>query len=415
MENDTVLVNNLASFDHLPAIKRTLMNTLAKIHYGKLHVHLDGESYVCGNDDSITASLHIHRPIKMAWRAMTKGDLGIAEAYLEGDWSSDSVTQVLKLFLKNRSKLGKDYSGKKWLRASANFYHKLKKNNLKGSRKNIAYHYDLGNDFYELWLDKSMTYSSALFDDLEPAHNTESGDHILFEAQQNKYQRILDELDIADESSSILEIGCGWGGFAEKALNAGHSIHGITLSEEQLNYAEKRLKTHGDKANLELRDYRHINQQYDNIVSIEMFEAVGESYWQTYFETLKRSLKPSGKIVLQIITIKDQYFDFYKSRADFIQRYIFPGGMLPSDNVLETLVEQNGFQIDKNLSFGHHYGKSLALWEEKFKEVIPEVKAMGYDQRFINMWEYYLAYCQAGFAEERIDVVQLTLSHKDMK
>ncbi|MEH6455960.1 MAG: cyclopropane-fatty-acyl-phospholipid synthase family protein [Cocleimonas sp.] len=410
MNNEVTLGNVLPpSFDHLPTLKRWLMKSLAKIHHGTLYVHMEGHCYACGNDDSIIAHLNIHHPLKMAWRCLTKGDMGVAEGYLEGDWSSDGLTQLLTLFLRNRGELGNTYGGKSLLRIAANVYHKLRKNSIKGSRKNIQYHYDLGNDFYQLWLDKSMTYSSALFTS-KVSLQTAIEDQSLELAQENKYQRILNEID-AKENQLILEVGCGWGGFAEKAVDQGCTVHGITLSQEQLDYANKRLAHVNDKAHLEIKDYREVDQQYDHIVSIEMFEAVGEQYWQTYFEMLKRSLKPNGKIVLQIITIKDEYFKFYKSRADFIQRYIFPGGMLPSEEILTDLVNENGLQITNRIGFGHDYGETLARWEQNFLKVIPEMEAIGYDKRFQRMWRYYLGYCQAGFEEERIDVVQLTLTH----
>ncbi|MCL4166981.1 UNVERIFIED_CONTAM: hypothetical protein GTU68_066799, partial [Idotea baltica] len=240
-----------------------------------------------------------------------------------------------------------------------------------------------------------MTYSSALFAS-KVSSNIALEDQSLAEAQDNKYHRILNELN-AEAGQSILEVGCGWGGFAEKALEKGCDLHGVTLSEEQLEFANKRLSHFGEKSQLEIKDYREINQQYDHIVSIEMFEAVGEQYWQNYFEMLKRSLKPGGKIVLQIITIKDQYYDLYQRRADFIQRYIFPGGMLPSESILSDLVSKNDLQVDNRISFGHDYGETLARWEKSFLNVIPEMEALGYDKRFQRMWLYYLGYCQAGF------------------
>lgn len=422
MNNDISIKGVLPpQFDHLPTFKRWLMETLAKVQIGTLYVHIDGECYACGNDETISAHLHIKKPFKMAWRVITKGDIGFAESYLEGYWFSDDVTSLLKLLLKNRSRMDNNYAGIGMIRASTNIYHKLRKNSLKGSRKNIEYHYDLGNDFYKLWLDEGMTYSSALFDTKNAkkwggvsntAKKAFSNEETLIQAQDNKYQRILDQLSVKKDDS-ILEVGCGWGGFAEKALEAGGKIHGITLSHEQLAFAQKRLEKYGDVANLEIRDYRLVDQQYDYIVSIEMFEAVGEAYWQTYFEMLKRSLKPQGKILLQIITIKDEYFDVYQRRADFIQRYIFPGGMLPSESKLDVLVANNQLKVENKINFGYDYGETLARWEQRFLEVIPELEALGYDHKFQRMWRYYLAYCQAGFEEQRIDVVQLTLSHSD--
>jgi len=410
MENQATLNNTLSSsFDHLPAFKRWLMKSLAKIRCGKLLVHMDGETFVCGNDDSITAQLHIHHPLKMAWRCIRKGDLGFAESYLEGDWSSEDVTKLLKLFLKNRGNLGSTYGCINLLRSTTNLYHRLRRNSLSGSRKNIEYHYDLGNEFYKLWLDKSMTYSSALFAH-DPDQNIVNKDLSLVEAQNLKYQRIIDELQ-SSKGETILEVGCGWGGFAEKAVENGNILHGITLSHEQLQYSKNRLVEHNDSTSLEIRDYRTINDKYNHIVSIEMFEAVGEEYWQTYFEMLNRSLKPGGKIVLQIITIKDEFYDLYQRRADFIQRYIFPGGMLPSEGILNDLVKSNNLKITNKMSFGHHYGETLARWEDNFLTATPEVDSLGYDERFKRMWRYYLGYCQAGFEEERIDVIQLTLTH----
>jgi cyclopropane-fatty-acyl-phospholipid synthase len=410
MNNELILKQALPpKFDHLPAFKRWLMSSLAKVHYGKLFIHIDGQCYACGNDDSIVATLRIHHPFKMAWNGMTKGDLGFAESFLEGHWSSDDVTKLLTLLLRNWSKLGKEYDNKKSLRHASYLLHKFRKNSIKGSRKNIQYHYDMGNDFYQLWLDESMTYSSALFAE-KGTLSIIKENQSLTEAQNNKYKRILDELN-PTEGESILEVGFGWGGFAEIALEQDCSVHGITLSNEQLEYSQKRLKNFGDKAHLEIKDYRLVDQQYDHIVSIEMFEAVGEQYWQTYFEMLKRCLKPNGKIVLQIITIKDEHFDVYKSRADFIQRYIFPGGMLPPEGKLQSMVEENGLQVANQIKFGHDYAETLARWEKKFLSVLPELEALGYDERFQRMWRYYLAYCQAGFEEERINVVQLTLTH----
>lgn len=404
MNNEMILTNILPShLGRLPTVTRWVMKTLAKINYGRLLVYINKQCYACGQGDSVVATLYIKHPAKLAWRVITKGDLGFAEGFLAGDWHSDDVTQLLKLLLKNSDQLGKAYTGRKLLLATSNLYHKLHKNSLKGSRKNIAYHYDLGNDFYALWLDKSMTYSAALF-----SHENQS----LHSAQQDKYQRILDEITVKP-NDVILEIGCGWGGFAEKALQQDCTVHGITLSNEQLQYAQQRLADYGDQVTLEIKDYRHIEQQYDHIVSIEMFEAVGKEYWQTYFNMLKRSLKANGHIVLQVITIDDAYFGFYQQQIDFIQRYIFPGGMLPSEQILADLAQQNGLKITNTLNFGHDYGETLARWEQRFLATQAELEPQGYDARFQRMWRYYLGYCQAGFAEGHIDVVQLTLTHND--
>lgn len=382
--------------------RRWFLSALTRIHVGQLHLFIDGKHFQCGEKDSpLKASINIHRPIPLAYKAVTRGDLGFAESFMAGDWSSDNLSELLTLLLRNRDHIGKDFNGNQWLRIGSKLYHKLRRNNLQGSKKNIEYHYDLGNDFYQTWLDKSMTYSSALF---------LNEDEDLKTAQDNKYQRILNELDDPLMSKDILEIGCGWGGFAEKALQAGHRVHGITLSEEQCAYAQKRLVNFGGRANIEIRDYRHLERQYDHIVSIEMFEAVGEQYWETYFTTLQDSLKPGGKAVLQIITIGDEWFESYRRKADFIQRYIFPGGMLPSMKKLNELIDNTDLSLTNTHYFGKDYAETLKQWHEHFLDARPTLEKLGYDKRFENMWRYYLSYCEAGFIEQRIDVVQITLS-----
>lgn len=383
-------------------LRRWFLSALTRIHTGQLNLFIDGKHFQCGEKNSaLTASIHIHRPIALAYKAIMRGDLGFAESYMAGDWGSDDLSQLLTLLLRNRENIGKDFNGNKWLRIGSKIYHRLRKNDLQGSKKNIEYHYDLGNDFYAAWLDKSMTYSSALF----------IGDNDnLQTAQNHKYQRILDQLGSSTVSQDILEIGCGWGGFAEKALQAGHRVHGITLSEEQCAYAQKRLINFGGKAHIEIRDYRHLDQQYDHIVSIEMFEAVGEEYWETYFETVQRSLKPGGKAVLQIITIGDEWFETYRRKADFIQRYIFPGGMLPSISKLHALIDNTDLTLSNTYHFGKDYAETLRQWHESFIEAQPTLENLAYDKRFEYMWRYYLAYCEAGFNEGRIDVIQITLT-----
>ncbi|CAA6827946.1 MAG: Cyclopropane-fatty-acyl-phospholipid synthase [uncultured Thiotrichaceae bacterium] len=387
-----------SSLDDLPRINRWLVSALARVHHGKLMIYLDGKHFECGHDDSMQAMIRIHRPVAMAKRGLLRGDLGFAESYIAGDWSTDDLSALLHLLLRNRENIGKHMYGQKLLRMGTAMLHKLRKNTLNGSRKNIEYHYDLGNDFYETWLDKSMTYSSALFDGTED----------LEEAQTYKYQRILRELN-AKPNQEILEIGCGWGGFAEEAVKAGHRVHGITLSKEQLEYAQERLACYPERAEFELRDYRHLDQQYDHIVSIEMFEAVGDQYWDAYFEILEKSLKPGGKAVLQIITIDDQHFESYRNRPDFIQRYIFPGGLLPSPEKLQQQIDKTCLQCTNTFSFGKDYAKTLVEWDRKFVLQQAKLLQLGYDDKFFRMWRYYLAYCEAGFNEQRIDVVQWTL------
>ena len=387
------------SFAHLPTLKRWLLATLARIQYGRLSIHLDGEYYVLGHSDELHASIHIHRPLRLALKCLTKGDLGFGEAYIAGDWSSDHPADLLTLLLRNWEQFGNTLDSRKLLRKPANWFHQLRRNSIRNSRKNIAHHYDMGNDFYREWLDSTMTYSSALYT---------TPDLTLEQAQRAKYQRILDELQV-QAGQTVLEIGCGWGGFAEMAAESGCKVHGITLSSEQLAWAQQRLEHFGEQTVLKLRDYRHLEGTYDHIVSIEMFEAVGEQYWETYIQTLQRHLKPGGRAVLQIITIGDDWFETYRSRADYIQRYIFPGGMLPNPANLEKLIANTSLKQINQLSFGNDYARTLREWDERFIAALPTLRPLGYDQRFERLWRYYLAYCEAGFNEERIDVIQLTL------
>jgi cyclopropane-fatty-acyl-phospholipid synthase len=401
MNLENTLTTPLAPrFDHLPTFKRWLMSILARIRHGRLTIHLDGERYVVGDTDEYHATIHIHHPMRLAWKCLTKGDLGFGQAYLAGDWSSDHPADLLTLLVQNWHKIGTPLDARRqWFRLPTKWLHQLRRNSVKNSRKNIAHHYDMGNDFYRAWLDESMTYSAALYASPEMS---------LEQAQHTKYQRILDELQ-AQPGQSILEIGCGWGGFAELAAEQGCKVHGITLSSEQLAWAQQRLTRFGDQTHLELRDYRHLEGTYDHIVSIEMFEAVGEEYWQTYFDTLQRHLKPGGRAMLQIITIGDEWFKTYRARPDFIQRYVFPGGMLPCPARLDALIAGSNLKQINHIGFGKAYARTLAEWEKRFTAALPTLRPLGYDQRFERLWRYYLAYCEAGFNEGRIDVIQLTL------
>lgn len=397
---DNILPRPLAlQLAQLPTFKRWLIAMLARIQHGRLTIHLDGERYVVGHSDEIHASIHIHHPLKLAMKCLSKGDLGFGEAYLAGDWSSEQPAELLTLLLRNWEQFDTMLDNRKLLRTPANWFHKLRRNSVRNSRRNISHHYDMGNDFYREWLDVSMTYSSALY--TRPGMTLE-------QAQQAKYQRILDELQVKP-GQTILEIGCGWGGFAEMAAQAGCKVHGVTLSSEQLAWARQRLARFGDQTQMELRDYRHIEGTYDHIVSIEMFEAVGQEYWQGYFRSLEKHLKPGGRAVLQTITIGDEWFDTYRSRADYIQRYIFPGGMLPNPASLQALVAGTVLKETCRISFGRDYARTLQAWDERFRAALPQLRPLGYDQRFEQLWRYYLAYCEAGFNEGRIDVIQLTL------
>jgi len=280
--------------------------------------------------------------------------------------------------------------------------HRWRRNHRRGSRRNIAFHYDLGNDFYRLWLDPGMTYSAALF--AEPGEPLEA-------AQGRKYQRVLDRLG-ARPRAHILEIGCGWGGFAEHAARQGFRVTGITLSREQLAFARKRIAAAGleDRVELRLQDYRDVNERFDHVVSIEMFEAVGEQYWQTYFETVQRALKPGGRASLQVITIDAARYEAYQREADFIQKYVFPGGMLPSVPAFDAAAQAAGLVAHEREFYGRDYADTLRRWDASVCANRHGIAALGFDERFLRLWRYYLAYCEAGFRTGRIDLMQVALA-----
>ncbi len=327
-----------------------------------------------------------------------KGDIGIAEEYRAGRWETDNLVGLSTLGLINRQALDQFLVGTKLSRTLSMLSYLLRLNTLSGSKKNIHAHYDLGNEFYKLWLDPSMTYSAAIYKD----------DHEdLLKAQHNKYDRILDCLEI--NKGNILEIGCGWGGFAERAQEKGdYSFKGVTLSKEQHDYARARL---GKKADIVLEDYRHQDGLYDRIVSIEMFEAVGERFWQTYFSKVGSLLKRDGKAVIQTITMNDQDFPRYRSGGDFIRSYIFPGGMLPSPSIFRAEAGKAGMKTENEFFFGLDYARTLQAWLDNFDAKRNEIKAMGFDDGFIRLWRFYLAACIAGFKTGRTNVMQVELSH----
>jgi cyclopropane-fatty-acyl-phospholipid synthase len=335
------------------------------------------------------------------WRVvsniMQKGDIGFAEDYRAGLWESNDLTALTSLGLENRAAMDRMVAGHKIYRTISNLSYLMRLNTLKGSKKNIGAHYDLGNDFYELWLDPTMTYSAAIFE----------GDDTLQSAQDRKYDRIIDRLQYT--SGNILEVGCGWGGFADRAVQRGdYAVKGITLSEEQHDYACDRL---GQNAEIALQDYRHQSGKFDNIVSIEMFEAVGERYWPTYFSKLKDLLAHDGRAVIQTITMNERDFPRYSKGGDFIRSFIFPGGMLPSASRFNEEAEKAGLQFCDTFKFGLDYARTLELWLAQFDEKLDQIKALGYDESFIRLWRFYLAACTAGFKTGRTDVMQVELRH----
>ena len=345
--------------------------------------------------EEVRLELHDWRVVR---NMIQKGDIGFAEDYRAGHWDTDNLTALTTLGLVNRNALDHFVAGNNFSRRLSMLSYLLRLNSLKGSKKNIHAHYDLGNEFYKLWLDPSMTYSAALFKDHSDT---------LENAQNNKYDRIIGCLD--QNSGSLLEVGCGWGGFAERAQSQGdYGIKGVTLSEEQHAYAQSRLDK---KADIVLEDYRHQEGKYDNIVSIEMFEAVGERYWQTYFNKMGSLLNKNGKAVIQTITMNEKDFPRYRRGGDFIRSFIFPGGMLPSSSRFKIEASKAGLKSGNEFYFGQDYARTLEHWLNEFDQKRDQVKALGFDDGFIRLWRLYLAGCIAGFRTGRTDVMQVELSH----
>ena len=383
---------------------RLVLRLLERIEHGELAMTMpDGRQLRFGR--GLPAASMRLRNWSVFDAAIRSGDIGLAETFIAGDWSTDSLADLLSLFVANRAAIEHAVYGN-WLgRLAYRIRHLLNRNTRAGSRRNIHAHYDLGNSFYRLWLDEGMTYSSALFDG--DARRTLAG------AQHAKYARIADALALP-EGANVLEIGCGWGAFAELAAQRGLSVTGLTLSTEQLDWARARIGQAGleHRARFALRDYRDETGRYDGIVSIEMFEAVGENYWRSYFETLRRCLNPGGRALVQTITIDESLFDRYRSGTDFIQQYVFPGGMLPSASRFAKLAEEAGLRVVERFAFGGEYARTLQHWRERFAASLPAVRALGFDTAFVRTWEFYLAYCEAAFRHRNTDVVQFTLEHR---
>ncbi|MEY3974613.1 MAG: hypothetical protein RIS59_974 [Pseudomonadota bacterium] len=337
------------------------------------------------------------------------GDIGFAQGWMDGRWSVDDLAALLTLLARDRDIIARGIHGHVVYLIGHRLWTLFRANTRRGARKNIEAHYDLGNEFYQLWLDPTMTYSSALYS--QPAEDAPGLD--LEQAQRAKVRRMLERAGV-QPGDRVLEIGCGWGGLAEiAATEFGAHVHGITLSPSQLAFAQARAQTGGwaDRVHFELRDYRDLNDTYDRVVSCEMFEAVGEAYWPSYFGQLARCLKPGARAVVQTITIRDDLFPAYRKGTDFIQRYIFPGGKLPSPGVFTGLAGKAGLRVEGDLAFGLDYARTLAEWDRRFVAAQDRVRAMGYDERFCRMWRFYLAYCEAGFIAGSIDVHQFELVH----
>ena len=385
----------------LPFHLRFIIRALAKLRYGSIRLRTpDGRCFAHDAPEKGPDAEIILKNWKLPRRLLTGGSIGAAESFMDGDWDSPDVTELLSLFAANEEVFD-TVAVPNWINnAIETMRHWLNQNSRRGSKRNIAAHYDLGNAFYSKWLDASMTYSSAIF---------ERGTNSLRAAQQAKYRSLAENIDLR-ENHHVLEIGCGWGGFAEYAAkNVGCRVTGLTISREQYDYARERMFRQGlnEKVEIKFQDYRDETGVYDRIASIEMFEAVGEKFWPAYFAKLQECLKKGGKAGLQIITIPDRHFEAYRRRPDFIQRYIFPGGMLPSPAILSKLSSDASLRLAAERIFPHDYARTLADWRRRFHDAWEEIKPLGFDERFRKMWAFYLHYCEAGFLHGNIDVRQI--------
>lgn len=380
-------------------IRTRWINALEKLEFGRLHfITPEGERLLFhGPKEGPEATFQIAE-----WgvirRMIARGDIAMGEDYIAGKWETDSIERLFSLFLMNFDKVASFANGNAFNRLLFLFNNRvLHRNSRSGSKGNIKAHYDVGNDFYSLWLDETMTYSSALF--------TGAGDD-LAQGQRNKYQRIIDKTE--RDGASMLEVGCGWGGFAEQASGANHHVTGLTVSQAQHDFATKRLR---GSADIRLQDYRDVKGDFDMIVSIEMFEAVGENYWPTYFKLLGERMKKGGKAVIQTIAIDDALFADYKTRSDFIRHYVFPGGMLPSLQRFKEEAARAGLKCIDAFSFGQDYAETLRRWNERFDAQRNSIKSLGHSDAFIRNWQFYLGICTAAFAVGRTNVAQMELVH----
>ena len=384
---------------------KIVFNSLKLIKHGFLEIqNHDSKIYKFGNESELLrAKIKINKP-GLTLKIIKSGSVGLAEAYMRNEFETDNLTNLIEITAKN-IKLVYKFSGI----FDLSMINKLKsifiKNNKSRSKKNISKHYDLGNDFFSLWLDPSLTYSSAIF---------EKQKDDLFSAQLNKYKK-LTELIKPNVGNKILEIGCGWGGFAEYVgKNYDVKLDCITISKEQFEFSKKRIFEKGlnEKVNIFLKDYRDVKDKYDSIASIEMIEAVGQNYLVNYFKSIKKNLSENGRAAIQAITIDDSLFDRYKTKEDFIQKYIFPGGFLPSKRKLYDLSSSNGLEIKKYESYGSHYSNTLKIWRDEFLKKWEEISKHGFDNKFKRMWHFYLSYCEAGFKSKNIDLIQFSMQNK---
>ena len=386
--------------------EKIVLNKLKKIEFGSLKlINYDGQVFHFGNlENELTADIKINNE-KFYFNIIIGGSSALGEAHMSKDFYSTNLTNLIELTARN-IKLVHSFSGSLRIQKIKNFIKKIFASNTKSkSLKYISKHYDLGNSFFSKWLDKSLTYSSAVYE--KPNDNLEK-------AQKNKYQKLIDLLEVKD-GNKVLEIGCGWGGFSEYlAKNYNVTIDCITISKKQFEFTKDRINDAGlnNKVNVMFLDYRDLKEKYDRIASIEMIEAVGEKYLDKYFETIKRSLNVNGAAAIQGITIRDDLFERYRSSEDFIQKYIFPGGFLPSLGFMKSLIKKNNLNLLKVNSYPDDYAKTLATWRENFLKVWSNIAPLGFDETFKRMWEFYLSYCEAGFKSKNIDLIQFSMSNK---
>ena len=387
------------------ASDKIVFNILSKINYGYLEItSFDGNVFKFGNpEDNLKANLIIKKP-NFTYNLVSGGSIGFAECYMRGEFETNNLSNLIELTARNIKIIYK-FSGLLDLPVINFIKNKIIKNTKNRSKDNIAKHYDLGNDFFSLWLDDTLTYSSAIFE-----NETKN----LAEAQNNKYQKLIDLIN-PNNGDKVLEIGCGWGGFAEyigKKYDV--KLDCITISKKQFEYTKERIHKCGlnEKVNIEIKDYRDLKGKYNSIASIEMIEAVGQNYLDSYFKTIKGNLSENGKVAIQAITIDDSLFDRYKNKQDFIQKYIFPGGFLPNKNSINKYVSDNGLTINSYISCADDYANTLAIWKEEFNKKWNLIKNQGFDLTFKRMWEFYLSYCAAGFKSKNIDLIQFSLQNK---
>ena len=384
-------------------IKNWINKKLKTFEDGSLRLSIPGCSDIIIGDHNQPQFNITFTSIRGIYLILRRGVLGFTEGFIQGYWITDNLQKTMTFLAKNLSNVEsiKKGNSRKFI---TKFQHWLRENTLSRSKKNIHAHYDLGNAFYELWLDSSMTYSSALFQNLE--------DESLESAQKNKYQKIIDSLNLKS-GDNILEIGCGWGGFIEHASKLGINVTGLTISKEQFDYASSRITNLGGTQKILYEDYRVHEGLYDAVVSIEMLEAVGSKYWNEYFNSIKRFLKPGSSALVQVITMHDEYFKTYNVDPDFIQTYIFPGGELISDEAFFNCASIISLECKKVRSFGDSYAKTLELWNEEFQKRWDSVRELGFDIKFKRTWEMYYAYCIGGFLSDRLDVAQFKLTCND--